>query len=104
MKLLTKEIINKLPAFNTTDELELESQVVICKFFTPWSNWSWFVFEGEQTDEGDYLFYGMVHGFEKEIGYFCLSELESIKSFLGLHIERDRSVFCNIYGELTNKG
>jgi len=31
----------------------------------------------------------LVDGFEKEIGYFRLSELKSVKGALGLPIERD---------------
>lgn len=34
-------------------------------------------------------FFGLVDGFEKELGYFSLSELESVKGPLGLKIERD---------------
>ena len=37
---------------------------------------------------GDYLFFGYVVGFENELGYFVLSELESV-SYHGLRIERD---------------
>ena len=49
-----------------------EDPLVICKFFTPDSNWTWFTpfeFDGED------LFFGWVVGFEKELGYFRLSEL-----------------------------
>jgi hypothetical protein len=31
----------------------------------------------------------MVHGHEKEMGYFMLSELQSVKGPVGLKIERD---------------
>ena len=31
----------------------------------------------------------MVHGFEDELGYFSLAELEGIRGPLGLGIERD---------------
>ena len=52
---------------------------------TPDSNWTWYVteFDGKDT------FFGLVDGFEKELGYFSLSELESVKGPLGLKIERD---------------
>jgi len=58
------------------------------KFFTPDSNWTWYVTEGQEED-GDFLFFGFVVGFEKEWGYFMLSELESASGPLGLPIERD---------------
>ena len=64
------------------------AQVVHCKFFTPWTYWTWFVTEGEERDD-DFLFFGFVIGHEEELGYFCLSELESIEGPCGLKIERD---------------
>jgi len=84
MKLLTKEILEKLPKLYTQEEKGLDA-VAIVKFFTPDSNWTWYATEFD----GDDLFFGLVEGFEKEIGYFRLSELQSIKGALGLPIERD---------------
>ena len=37
----------------------------------------------------DFLFFGLVIGFEKELGYFSLAELESARGPMGLAIERD---------------
>jgi hypothetical protein len=62
--------------------------MVHLKFFTPDSNWTWFVTEGESQD-GDFLFFGYVCGFEEEWGYFVLSELTGATGPLGLPIERD---------------
>lgn len=97
MKLMTKVIINALPKLYTTDGVKLEDKVIICKFFTPWSNWTWFVFEGEKQEDGDYLFFGMVHGFERELGYFSLSQLQSVTGPFGLKIERDKWLFKEPY-------
>lgn len=58
------------------------------KYFTPDSNWTWFVTEGGDQ-EGDYLFFGYVIGFEEEWGYFLLSELASVGRARRLPIERD---------------
>jgi hypothetical protein len=84
MKLLTKELIKKLPKLYSQAEKGLDA-VAIIKFFTPDSNWTWYAteFDGQDT------FFGLVCGFEKEIGYFRLSELKSVKGALGLPIERD---------------
>lgn len=90
MKLLTKDIIKKLPALYATDGKPKTERKIICKFFTPDSNWTWYVLEGEQEENGDFRFFGLVDGFEKELGYFMLSELESATGPMGLHIERDR--------------
>lgn len=83
MKLLTKELLKKLPALYSNEN---ESDpMVICKFFTPDSNWTWYAIEFDGKD----TFYGLVDGFEEELGYFSLSELESVRGALGLPIERD---------------
>lgn len=66
----------------------VKDPVVHCKFFTPWSSWTWFATEGEQKGE-DFIFFGYVIGHEKEWGYFSLNELSSVKGPFGLKIERD---------------
>ena len=79
MKLLTKEIREQLPALYSNEDVEDPKAIV--KFFTPFSNWTWYAteFDGEDT------FFGLVDGFDRELGYFSLSELES----LGGKVERD---------------
>jgi hypothetical protein len=47
------------------------------------------VVEGNEQEDGDWLFFGLVDGMEREWGYFVLSELQSIKGPFGLTIERD---------------
>lgn len=84
MKLLTKAITDKLPAFGATENID--DPIVQVKFFTPWSNWTWYAIEYDTDTE---MFYGLVDGFEKELGYFSKAELESITGSFGLKIERD---------------
>jgi hypothetical protein len=83
MELLSKEIKEKLPKLGATENIK--DPMVVVKFFTPWSNWTWYAteFDGEDT------FFGLVLGFEKELGYFSLKELESVRGPMGLGIERD---------------
>ena len=91
-KLMTKEIIKKLPPLGSQDGKPPDQVPIVVKFFTPWGSWSWFATEGEYetgADGGDWTFFGMVHGFEKELGYFSLNELKGLKGPMGLHIERD---------------
>ncbi len=45
--------------------------------------------QDESSHEIDFQFFGLVDGFEKELGYFNLSELEEVTGPLGLPIERD---------------
>lgn len=89
MKMLTKAIEQSMPALGSTDNVPLENKKVVVKFFTPWTQWTWWVFEGEQQEDGDWLFFGIVEGFETELGYFTLSELTSVEGPYGLKIERD---------------
>ena len=85
MKLLTKELEAKLPPLYSQDGKGYEA-IALAKFFTPDSNWSWYVTEYDPVER---VCFGLVEGFEKELGYFSLDELESIKGPLGLAIERD---------------
>jgi hypothetical protein len=93
MKLLTKEIRQKLPPLYA-QESKGGKAVVYLKLFTPDSSWTWHITEGSpiQDDSGkevDFHFFGLVEGQEKELGYVALSELESVRGPLGLPIERD---------------
>jgi len=89
MKLLTKEIEQKIPALYSTEEIETQDKTIVCKFFALGSGWTWYVVEGERQEDGDYLFFGLVDGFEKEWGYFTLGELLSVKWHGIPGIERD---------------
>ena len=84
MELLTKEVRGKLPPLYSQEEVK--DPMVICKFFFPDFSWTWYAIEFDGTDQ----FYGLVDGFEKELGYFSLTELMSNRGKLGLPIERDR--------------
>ncbi len=78
------DVRQQLPALYSTEH---ESDpLVIVKFFTPDSGWTWYAseFDGEQG-----LFFGWVDGLEQELGYFYLSELQDATGPFGLHIERD---------------
>jgi hypothetical protein len=89
MKLLTKQIVRKLDKspLGSTDGKPIKD--VIVKFFTPDSSWTWYVAEGELQQSGDWMFFGLVDGLEKEWGYFTLSELQAVRGRLGLPVERD---------------
>jgi len=92
MMLLTKENRKQLPAMYSQDGKGDEA-IAYVKFFTPDAQWTWYAteFDGEDT------FFGLVDGFEKELGYFSLSELKSVRGPMGLPIERDRHFIpCNL--------
>ena len=83
MELMTQEVRTQLPPLYS-QEHEADP-VMICKFFTPDSNWTWYACEFDGED----VFFGWVVGFEQELGYFRLSELTTARGPLGLAIERD---------------
>lgn len=86
MQLLTTELRAQLPRLY--EQENIPDPTIYAKFFTPDSNWTWYVTEGEEAGE-DFRFFGFVVGLEKEWGYFVLSELLSVRGGLGLPIERD---------------
>ena len=90
MKLLTKEIEDKLVAhpYGSQDGLGGNAEVLV-KYFNPTGAGTWLITEGEKQENGDWLLYGYCHIFEWEWGSVMLSELESIRGFRGLGIERD---------------
>ena len=87
MQLMTKEIERKARAQYPKGS-DLENQKVVAKFFDPCGSWTWYLMNQDPEDP-DYL-WGIVRGFEVEIGSFSLSELQSVKGPLGIGIERDR--------------
>jgi hypothetical protein len=86
MELLPNELKASLPKLYSQEGSA--DPTVHAKFFTPDSNWTWFVTEGE-PDEDDFRFFGFVCGHEEEWGYFVLSELKAVRGALRLPVERD---------------
>lgn len=96
MKLLPEEVKKQLPPLYSQEHEP--DPLVICTFFHPLSPWTWYAYEGSPVDANgyydtdqekvDFLFFGWVNGDFPELGYFSLSELESV-SVMGLGIERD---------------
>ena len=85
MELMTKEIEGKAQEqFSKGSDM---SQMVVAKFFDPTGSWTWYLMNQDPKDL-DYL-WGIVSGFEIELGSFSLSELSSVQGQLGLGIERD---------------
>ncbi len=83
MELLTKELRAKLPPLYANEQVD--DPVAVVKFFTPWTDWTWYATEFD----GDDTFFGLVQGLEEELGYFSLAELRDVQGPAGLRIERD---------------
>lgn len=82
--LLDEESRKMLPPLYSGEEHGLDSLARV-KFFTPDAQWTWYATEFDGED----IFFGLVSGFELELGYFSLKELKKVKGPFGLPIERD---------------
>jgi hypothetical protein len=85
MELLPQSSARKLPPLYATEQQGLKA-VAQVKFFTPDASWTWYATEFDGKDS----FFGLVEGFETELGYFSLAELKTLRGKLGLPVERDR--------------
>lgn len=87
MKLMTKAIMEKLPCLGETGEKDTKDVIVYAKFFNPMGSWTWYVTE---YDPATKTCFGLVCGFEKELGYFSVAEFERYNSNHPVGIERDK--------------
>jgi len=117
--LLDRASRERLPKLYANEHLGLEALAQV-KFFTPSSNWSWYASEASAVmTDGTYkaltevdpddpeieevILFGLVNGFELELGYFSLSELESAGGGLQLPIERDHHFTPTTLKDLQDK-
>ena len=82
--LLDQASRERLPELYSGEKQGLEVLAPV-KFFTPDSNWTWYASEFDEED----TFFGLVSGFEVELGYFSGKELQEMRGPLKLPIERD---------------
>ena len=96
--MLPQELKDQLPNLYENEDYGLEAKALV-KFFTPDSNWTWYASEFDGED----IFFGLVSGFEVELGYFSLSELEGVRGPMRLPIERDLYFKPITLGDLLKK-
>lgn len=99
MGLISQSVLAKIPDLYET-ERSLNPTCHI-KLFTPDSIFTWYIIEISKEDKN--TCYGYVVGFESELGYFSLKELESIRENLGLGIEMDMSFTPTSLGIIRKK-
>ena len=75
--LLTQEQVSTLPDLYTMENIS--DPICHFKFFTPDSNWSWFLIELSHSDKITAFAY--VIGHEAELGYVNLNELLTLRTF-----------------------
>jgi hypothetical protein len=101
MKLLTKELEKEFPPLYANENKKPEEIKIIAKFFDPTGSWTWYATEFDPETRN---FFGFVRGFENELGYFNLNELQSVKGRFGLGIERDLYFGDHTLAEVMEKG
>ena len=101
-KLITKEIGDTIPVLYANEDVEDQDSVVaFAKLFSPYSGWTWYVTEW-QAETG--LCFGLVQGFETELGYFSLDELAEVTVFGGVPaVERDLHWKPKTLGEIRRE-
>ena len=87
-KLMTRELGDTIPALYANDGADDPDAVVArVKLFSPYTGWRWFITE---WDAKTGLCFGLVEGFETELGYFSLDELAEATVLGGVPaVERD---------------
>lgn len=99
MGLISQSILEKIPDLYET-ERSINPTCHI-KLFTPDSIFTWYIIEISKEDK--HTCYGYVVGFESELGYFSLKEIESIRGNLGLGVEMDMSFTPTSLGIIRKK-
>lgn len=82
-KLITNELLKKFEELGAQDTPDA---IAVSKYFHSMSDWTWYATEYNKDEE---MFFGLVNGFETELGYFSLEELSGM--IYGVPFERDLS-------------
>ena len=87
-ELMTKELGEMIPALYANENVEDHDSVLApAKLFCPYNGWTWYITE---WDPETGTCFGLVEGFETELGYFGLTELAEATVFGGIPaVERD---------------
>ena len=86
MKLLTKEILDRLPTNEESRDSGIDELTVQVKFFNPTGNGTWYVYSYSPDER---IGYALCDLGCPELGAFSMDELENYKGIFGLGIERD---------------
>jgi hypothetical protein len=97
-QLPTAELRSLLPPLYGQEEKGMDA-IAHVKFFTPDSSWTWYA----SKFNGEARFSGFAMGHEIELGYFSLSEFQSVVGPLGLPIEREPYFTPETIGDLMRK-
>ena len=87
-QLMTRKLADAIPDLGANANVaDCDDILAHAKLFSPYSNWTWYITE---MDPETGQCFGLVEGFERELGYFDLSELAETTVFGGVPaVERD---------------
>ena len=100
-QLMTVKLADTIPALGANANVaDCDDILAPAKLFSPYSNWTWYITE---MDPETGQCFGLVEGFERELGYFDLSELAETTVFGGVPaVERDLYWEPKTLGEIKN--
>ena len=100
-QLMTEKLADTIPALGANSNVaDCDDILAPAKLFSPYSNWTWYITE---MDPETGQCFGLVEGFERELGYFDLSELAETTVFGGVPaVERDLYWEPKTLGEIKN--
>ena len=85
-QLMNSAVEATLPVLYSQEE-KGDAALAVVKYFCLTSGWRWYATEYDPEEK---LFFGFVHGFEVEMGYFSLTEFEELNAAQSMPvIERD---------------
>ena len=74
---------NVPPIAVTTNQVD---PMALIKLFDPTGSWTWYIYG---YDPDTRVAFGLVDGFEEELGSFSMEELVNLRGQFGLPLERD---------------
>ena len=78
-ELMTEELAGTIPPLYANEKAADQGAVVArVKLFSPYNRWTWYITE---WDPESGLCFGLILGFENELGYFDLTELAEVTVF-----------------------
>ena len=100
-QLMTQKLADTIPTLDANaDVADCDEILAPAKLFSPYSNWTWYITE---MDPETGQCFGLVEEFERELGYFDLTELAETTVFGGVPaVERDLYWEPKTLGEIKN--
>lgn len=109
MKLLNEAIINALLPLRSTESIPLANKTIICKFYMPKLDVSWYIFEGEANKDPKklYTFFGLLVKEKPAVNevymaYFHLADLIQLME-KGYDIQVDTTISMMPYDTVLTK-